>query len=117
MARPAVTPYDLAGPDGGTRPVAYRRGMTEAAMSERQRTTERAGIRVLEPVGGCDHTGTPTSFRVHRAAEPAPKRPTRLLHLPPIWTRASFWLPVANFVAPAPPTEPRRIDPHDDFAA
>ena len=86
-------------------------------MSEKPRAADIGSTRVLEPVGEFDHRGMPTSYRVRRVAEPAPKQPSRLLYLPPVWTRASFWLPVGTFLTPPQSAETRRPDPRDDFAA
>ena len=69
--------------------------------------------RVLEPIGQPDHTGAPTSYRLRRAEEPRPTQPSRLLYLPPVWSRVSFWLPV-GLTEPKPAPCP---DPHDDYAA
>jgi hypothetical protein len=73
--------------------------------------------RTLEPIARDSHFGQPSCYRVRRGEESAPKQPSRLLFLPPVWARASFWLPLRPF-APAPrSSEPTGTDPRDDFAA
>jgi hypothetical protein len=73
-------------------------------------------VRALEPMGKRDRDKSPTCYRIRRVAEPTPKQPSRLLFLPPVWTRASFWLPLGRVAAP-PTGETPEPDPHDDFAA
>jgi hypothetical protein len=75
-----------------------------------------AQLRMLEPMGGLDQSRMPTCYRIRRVVEPTPKQPSRLLYLPPVWTRASFWLPLGRVVAPRMGETPKN-DPHDDFAA
>lgn len=75
------------------------------------------GARTLEPIARDHRFGQPSCYRVRRIEEPAPKPPSRLLFLPPVWARASFWLPLRAF-APAPRSaESSGTDPRDDFAA
>ena len=55
-------------------------------MSERN--DEKAtplGARQLEPMAGRTRGGQPTCYRLCPVVEPAPKQPSRLLFLPPIW--------------------------------
>lgn len=75
-----------------------------------------ARMCTLEPMSGRDQNRMPTCYRIRRVAEPTPKQPSRLLFLPPVWTRASFWLPLGRVAVPRP-GESSRTDPHDDFAA
>jgi hypothetical protein len=79
--------------------------------------TNAAGARTLEPVAGRVRTGQPACYRVRRVVEPAPKQPSRLLFLPPVWTRASFWLPLGRFAAVPQRSETPSTDPQDDYAA
>jgi hypothetical protein len=67
-------------------------------------------------MGERDQGKTPTCYRIRRAAGPTPKQPSRLLFLPPVWTRASFWLPLGRVAVPQTGETPKP-DPHDDFAA
>lgn len=71
----------------------------------------------LEPMGGRIRIGQPMCFRNRRIAEPNPKPKPRLIFLPPVSTRASFWLPLGRFAVVPQPVEPSGTDPHDDFAA
>jgi hypothetical protein len=74
-------------------------------------------LRMLEPIARDSRLGQPSCYRVRRVEEPSPKQPSRLLFLPPVWTRASFWLPLRAF-APVPRSaEPTDTGPRDDFAA
>jgi hypothetical protein len=75
------------------------------------------GVRTLEPIARDNHFGQPSCYRVRRTVEPAPKQPARLLFLPPVWARASFWLPLRAFEAAPRPAKPSGTDPRDDFAA
>lgn len=76
-----------------------------------------ACVRTLEPLAGRERTGQPLSYRIRRVAEPAPKQPSRLLFLPPVWTRASFWLPLRDVAMPPRPSASSDPGPRDDFAA
>jgi hypothetical protein len=73
-----------------------------------------ARVHTLEPIAGSGKGETPTVSRIHRVVESTENPAPRLLFLPPVWTRASFWLPLG--VAPHR-GEARVTDPHDDFAA
>ena len=87
-------------------------------MSERNdEKAKPVGARRLEPMAGRTRGGQPTCYHLRPVVEPAPKQPSRLLYLPPIWTRASFWLPLGRFAAPPQPGETPSTDPHDDCAA
>jgi hypothetical protein len=75
------------------------------------------GARTLEPIARDNRFGQPSCYRVGRLAEPAPKHPSRLLFLPPVWARASFWLPLRDLASAPRPVESPGTDPRDDFAA
>jgi hypothetical protein len=85
-------------------------------MGDRNGGNEAMKARTLEPMGERDQGKMPTCYRVRRAPEPTPKQGSRLLFMPPVWTRASFWLPLGRVAAP-PTGETPKPDPHDDFAA
>src|SRR5215218_7398943 len=90
-------------PDGGLglRSARSEKGSTvrttvkcwseEQAMGEGIRGNGKTlGARTLEPIARDNRFGQPSCYRVGRLAEPAPKHPSRLLILPPVWARASF---------------------------
>lgn len=87
------------------------------SMAERSRQ-DVAVMRAhaLQPVGRRDEGEMPPCYRVRRPVEPTPKRPSRLVYLPPVRTRAGFWLPLGCVAAPRSGESPR-TDPYDDFAA
>jgi hypothetical protein len=87
-------------------------------MSERNdEKGKRSEARRLEPLAGRAHGGQPMRDRLRPVAEPAPKQPSRLFYLPPIWTRASFWFPLGRAALTLPTPEPSETDTQDDFAA
>jgi hypothetical protein len=75
------------------------------------------GARTLEPIDRDTRFGQPSCYRVGRVAEPASRLPSRLLFLPPVWARASFWLPLRDLASAPRTVEPSGSDPRDDFAA
>lgn len=78
---------------------------------------ETPGVRMVEPIAGDRRFGQPSCSRVRRVEEPAPKQPSRLLFLPPVWARASFWLPLRDLASASRSVESTDNDPRDDFAA